>query len=111
MQDFRRLEFARFLDISIKSSSEVDYRLELAKEYGLISESEWRTLTAEVVERAGFFAGEAFAAAGRKKAVLVVRDTRASGPSLQKALSDGFRRAGLSVADGGVLPTASAPSG
>lgn len=64
-------------------------------------------LTAEVVERAGFFAGEAFAAAGRRKAVLVVRDTRASGPALQKALTQGLRRAGLAVADGGVLPTAS----
>ena len=43
-------EFARFLDISIKSASEVDYRLELAKEYGLLTEAEWLQLSAEVVE-------------------------------------------------------------
>ena len=30
-------EFARFLDISIKSASELDYRIELAKDYALIA--------------------------------------------------------------------------
>jgi four helix bundle protein len=43
-------EFARFLDISIKSTSEVEYRLELAKEYGLLPTPEWRRLSAETVE-------------------------------------------------------------
>jgi phosphoglucosamine mutase len=64
-------------------------------------------LTPDFVERLGFFAGEAFAATDKRKAVLVVRDTRASGASLQAALARGLRRAGLEVADGGVLPTAS----
>lgn len=64
-------------------------------------------LTPAFVERLGYFAGEVYAGAGRKKAVLVVRDTRASGPELQRALTSGLRRAGLAVADGGVLPTAS----
>jgi four helix bundle protein len=43
-------EFARFLDISIKSASEVEYRLQLAKEYGLLPEAEWLALSSEVVE-------------------------------------------------------------
>ena len=43
-------EFARFLDISIKSAFEVDYRLELAKDYGYITPARWLELAAEVVE-------------------------------------------------------------
>ena len=66
---------------------------------------EW-PLTPDFVERLGFFAGEAFAEGAKKKAVLIVRDTRASGEELQRALASGFRRAGMAVADGGVLPTA-----
>jgi four helix bundle protein len=42
-------EFARFLDIAIKSSSEVEAQLELAKEYGALAEATWRTMTREVV--------------------------------------------------------------
>ncbi len=67
---------------------------------------EW-PLVPEFVERLGFFAGQSFSTVNKKKAVFVVRDTRASGPVLQKALTSGFRKAGLAVADGGVLPTAS----
>jgi four helix bundle protein len=43
-------EFARFLDISIKSAFELDYRLELAKDYDYITEAEWRVLFDEVVQ-------------------------------------------------------------
>ena len=43
-------EFARFLDISIKSAFELDYRLELAKDYGYITDDEWRVLFDEVVQ-------------------------------------------------------------
>jgi four helix bundle protein len=43
-------EFARFLDMSIKSAFEVDYRLELAKDYELITPLRWQELVAEVVE-------------------------------------------------------------
>ena len=43
-------EFARFLDISIKSASEVEYRLQLARDYGLISSASWELLSGEVVE-------------------------------------------------------------
>ena len=38
-------ELARFLDISIKSSSELEYQLVLAKDYGVLSEKAWKELT------------------------------------------------------------------
>ncbi|MGQ0644837.1 MAG: phosphoglucosamine mutase [Elusimicrobiota bacterium] len=63
-------------------------------------------LTDEFVRRLGWAAGRVL---GRKspgsRPVLVVRDTRGSGPSLQRALSAGLRAAGRAVSDGGVLPT------
>lgn len=42
-------EFARFIDIAIKSSSEVEAQLELAKEYGVLSSANWHTMTTDVV--------------------------------------------------------------
>jgi four helix bundle protein len=45
-----RLEFARYLDISIKSTSEVDYQLELARDLGVISHDVWKPLATEVIE-------------------------------------------------------------
>ena len=45
-----RKEFGRYLDISIKSTSEVEYQLLLATDYGLIAPSLSTRLTAEVVE-------------------------------------------------------------
>lgn len=41
----------------------------------------------------------------RPKTLFVVRDTRASGPALTRALAEGLGAAGYSVLDGGVLPT------
>jgi len=43
-------EFARFIDISIKSTSEVDYQLQLAKDNGLIAAEKWQSLWDEVVQ-------------------------------------------------------------
>ena len=43
-------EFARFLDISIKSTAELECQLELAKDYGVLGYSEYRTLAAEAVD-------------------------------------------------------------
>lgn len=43
-------EFARFLDISIKSTSEVECQLELAKGYGVLGHQAWQRLTIEAVE-------------------------------------------------------------
>jgi four helix bundle protein len=45
-----RLEFARYLDISVKSSSEVDYQLEFGRDLGVIAHDVWKPLAAEVVE-------------------------------------------------------------
>ncbi len=45
-----RKEFARYLDISIKSSSEVEYRLLLARDEGILHFATWQRLTAEIVE-------------------------------------------------------------
>lgn len=45
-----RKEFARFIDISIKSASEVDYLLQVVKDYGLVSVETWRALSDEVTE-------------------------------------------------------------
>ena len=45
-----RKEFARFIEMSIKSSSEVEYQLLLAKDNGVLSQSRWEALTNEVVE-------------------------------------------------------------
>lgn len=42
-------EFARFLDISIKSSLELDAQLELARDYGVLPEAKW-TAHAKTVE-------------------------------------------------------------
>ena len=45
-----RPEFARYLDISIKSTSEVDYQLELARDLGVLPHDVWKPLATEVVE-------------------------------------------------------------
>jgi four helix bundle protein len=44
-----RREFARFLDISIKSSSELQYELRLARDYELLSRDGWGELDKEIV--------------------------------------------------------------
>lgn len=43
-------DFARFLDHSIKSTSELESQLELAKDYGAMHYREYQTLAAEAVE-------------------------------------------------------------
>ena len=43
-------EFARYLEISIKSTSETEYRLQLAKDYRILSPRRWARSTREVVE-------------------------------------------------------------
>jgi four helix bundle protein len=45
-----RLEFARYLDISIKSTSEVDYQLEFARDFGVLPHDVWKPLATEVIE-------------------------------------------------------------
>jgi four helix bundle protein len=45
-----RKEFAHHLNVSIKSTSEVDYQLQLARDYGILPYDIWRSLAREVVE-------------------------------------------------------------
>lgn len=45
-----RKEFARFLDVSIKSTSEAEYQLQLAHDYTLLPVHVWQSLTSEVVQ-------------------------------------------------------------
>jgi 23S rRNA-intervening sequence protein len=42
-------EFARFLDIAIKSSRELEAQLELAKDYGVLAIAKWHVITQETV--------------------------------------------------------------
>ncbi|MEO5588007.1 MAG: four helix bundle protein [Gemmatimonadaceae bacterium] len=43
-------ELARFLDISIKSASELEYQILLARDYGVLAECEWKSLSEETVD-------------------------------------------------------------
>ena len=43
-------ELARFLDISIKSTVELEAQLELAKDYGALSACTWMTLAPNVID-------------------------------------------------------------
>ncbi len=43
-------DFARFLEVSIKSAGEVEYQLQLAYDCGVIRYRNWQTLTADTVE-------------------------------------------------------------
>ncbi len=43
-------ELARFLEISIKSASELDYQLMLARDYGVLIESTWKALSGETID-------------------------------------------------------------
>lgn len=45
-----RKEFARFLEISIKSTSELEYQIQLATDYGVLPQRLWRSLTIEIIE-------------------------------------------------------------
>jgi phosphoglucosamine mutase len=60
-----------------------------------------RDLTEELVERLG----RAFARWSGGASVLVGRDTRASGPALERSLAAGLAAGGADVSLGGVLPT------
>ena len=41
-------EFARFLDMSIKSSSELEAQLQTGNDYGIVPDQDWRSYTNEV---------------------------------------------------------------
>jgi four helix bundle protein len=65
-----RQEFTRFLDISIKSASEVDYRFQLARDLGVLRHDVWKSLAREVIEIRKMLSGlrrTVLAAAEREK--------------------------------------------
>ena len=43
-------DFARFLDIAVKSTMEVEVQLDLAKGHGVLPPRHWETLTIEAVD-------------------------------------------------------------
>ncbi len=43
-------EFARYLDISIKSANELDYQLQLVRDYGILPNRHWKRLSDETVD-------------------------------------------------------------
>jgi four helix bundle protein len=43
-------EFARYVQTSISSSSELEYHLRVAHDYGVLSQKQWSSLTADVCE-------------------------------------------------------------
>ena len=43
-------ELARFLDISRKSSMELEYQLQLARDYGILPHVEWESLRNETID-------------------------------------------------------------
>ena len=43
-------DFARFLEVSIKSAGEVEYELQLAYDCGVLRYRNWQSLTADTVE-------------------------------------------------------------
>lgn len=67
---------------------------------------EW-PLTPEFVRRIGRAAGRVLARKGGSRRLFLVRDTRASGAYLARALTRGLSAEGFRVLDGGVLPTPS----
>lgn len=56
MRDFKRIkastnkDFARFLDVSIKSANETEGRLLAARDLGLIAPDAWQKYSAETIE-------------------------------------------------------------
>ena len=47
---FSAKEFARFIDISIKSANETEYQLLLAKDNSIMTFTDWDSLSSETVE-------------------------------------------------------------
>jgi len=43
-------EFARFLDIAIRSTTELESQLELARDYGILSRPAWDSLSADTMD-------------------------------------------------------------
>ena len=83
-----RFEFARYVDISIKSTSEVDYQLELARDLGVMSQDVWKPLAKEVIEIRKMLSAlrrSILAAAARDKTPRPTKQQRSSKPARNPA--------------------------
>src|ERR1044071_1211462 len=47
---FTRKEMARFVEMSIKSTKELEYQLLLARDYGILPRTDWKALSRETIE-------------------------------------------------------------
>jgi four helix bundle protein len=47
---FTQKEMARFVEMSIKSTKELEYQLFVARDYGILPPDDWKSLSAETVE-------------------------------------------------------------
>ena len=47
---FTQKEMARFVEMSIKSTNELEYQLFLARDYGVLPRKDWKSLTVETIE-------------------------------------------------------------
>ena len=47
---FTQKDMARFVDMSIKSTKELEYQLLLARDYGVLPRKEWKIHTVETIE-------------------------------------------------------------
>src|SRR6185503_7084585 len=47
---FTQKETARFVEMSIKSTKELEYQLFLARDYGILPRNDWKSLSGETVE-------------------------------------------------------------
>ena len=47
---FTQKDMARFVDMSIKSTKELEYQLLLARDYGVLPRKEWKIHTVETID-------------------------------------------------------------
>ena len=47
---FTQKEMARFVEMSIKSTKELEYQLFLARDYGILPRTDWKALSEETIE-------------------------------------------------------------
>src|SRR5690242_1903170 len=47
---FTQKEMARFVEMSIKSTKELEYQLFLARDYGILPRTDWKVLSQETIE-------------------------------------------------------------
>ena len=109
-----RMEFARFLDIATKSTSEVDYQLQLARDLGVLAHDIWEPLAREVVEIRRMLSGlrRTVLAAAEEPRVIGAAKPEDQGLNTDDSYcATDARRTGLAPPDGRPQPDAVSPRG